>query len=285
MARYNPNGSLDTSFGTGGFVSGPFGVNSTASAAALYPSGTPNAGEIVVAGQVGDQAGTSHVALARYTANGALDATFGTGGQVVGTTPGTGGATSVALAADGKLVVAGNWNGSDFALGRYNPDGSLDSTFGTGGSVTLNLARATFANAVALQSNGDIVVAGDLTDGTKYNILVARFLASAPEVGSFTASPNAVPSGSSTTLTASNISDANPGATVTQVSFYLDSSGDGKLEPGTDTLLGTGTPASPGVWTLNYTATLAPGSYTLFAQAQDSDGVLGDPLALTLQVS
>jgi hypothetical protein len=48
--------------------------------------------------------------------------------------------------------------------------------------------------------------------------------------------------------------------------------------------LGYGTQTSSGVWTFTFTVNLVPGSYTLFAQAQDSDGVFGDPLALTLQV-
>jgi hypothetical protein len=107
---------------------------------------------------------------------------------------------------------------------------------------------------------------------------VLRFLPSAPEVGSFTASPNPVTSGSSTTLTASNITDGNAGSTINQVTFYYYDS------TGTKQVLGYGTQTSPGVWTLSFTVTLAPGTYTLYAQAQDSYGVLGDPLALTLQV-
>jgi hypothetical protein len=68
------------------------------------------------------------------------------------------------------------------------------------------------------------------------------------------------------------------------VAFYLDSNGDGQLEQGSDALLGYATQSSPGVWTLPYTVNLAPGTYTLFAQATDSDGVLGAPAAATLTV-
>ena len=107
---------------------------------------------------------------------------------------------------------------------------------------------------------------------------MARFLPSAPQVGSFAASAYTVSSGSSVTLTASNISDGNPGATVTQVAFYyVDGSGNQQL-------LGYGTQTSPGVWTFSFTVSLAPGSYTLYAQATDSFGAVGDPVALTLTV-
>jgi hypothetical protein len=182
------------------------------------------------------------------------------------------------LAADGKPIVAG---GS--LLARYNPDGSPDGTFGTGGMVTTTAADFW---GVALQPNGDIVTVGR-TSGpiSTADFLVARFLPSAPQIGSFTASPNPVTSGSSETLTASNITDGNPNSTVTQVAFYLDSNGDGKLEPGTDTLLGYATQTSPGVWTFSFTVNLAPGTYTLFSQAEDGYGAFGDPHALSWTVN
>jgi hypothetical protein len=67
------------------------------------------------------------------------------------------------------------------------------------------------------------------------------------------------------------------------VAFYVDSNGDGVLDAG-DTLLGYGTQTSPGVWTYSFTVSLASGSYTPFAQAQDNCGAFGDPFALTLHV-
>ena len=81
-------------------------------------------------------------------------------------------------------------------------------------------------------------------------------------------------------MTASGITDANPNTTVTQVAFCVDSNKDGKLEPGTDTLLDYAT-MSNGVWTLGFfTSGWASGTYTPFAPAEDSDGVFGDPSAL-----
>jgi hypothetical protein len=126
---------------------------------------------------------------------------------------------------------------------------------------------------VVIQTNGDIVSAGPAS-----TFLVARFLPSEPAIGSFTASASTVASGGSVTLTSSNITVANPNSTITLVTFYyFDSSGN-------KVTLGTGTQTSPGVWTLNLTVSLAPGSYTIYAQAEDSYDVFGDPFALPLTV-
>jgi uncharacterized delta-60 repeat protein len=279
LARYNANGTLDTSFGNGGIVSGTFGTGADADAAALYPNGTANAGKIIVAGNVPGGSG-----LARYNPDGSLDSTFGNGGEVI--TSASPYPWAVAIAADGKIVVPGNYNTGGFAMARYNPDGSVDSTFGNGGIVSTSIGTRSLATTVALQSNGDFVLAGWASNGTKRNFAVARYLPSEPEIGSFTANPNPVTVGSSVTLTASNITDGNPNSTITQVAFYLDSNNDGTLEPGTDTLLGYATQTSPGVWTLTNSSAfgLTAGTYTLFAQAKDNDGVLGDPDALTLTV-
>ena len=96
-----------------------------------------------------------------------------------------------------------------------------------------------------------------------------------PQIGSFSASPSRVAAGSSQTLTASNISDANPGATITQGAlYYYDSTG-------TKQVLGYATQTSPGVWTLPITVNLSPGTYPVFAQAEDSYGIFGDPFAIT----
>jgi hypothetical protein len=129
---------------------------------------------------------------------------------------------------------------------------------------------------MALEPDGRIVAAGSLLTSTG-GFALARFVACGPEVGSFTAGTNPVTTGSSLTLAASNITDANPGATITQVTFYAELNG-------TNTLLGYGTQGSPGVWTFSFTVNLAPGTYTLFSQAEDGYGAFSDPDPLTLQV-
>src|SRR5947209_18146229 len=121
LARYNPNGSLDPSFGSGGRVLTDFGVDDEASALALQSDG-----KIVVAG-FSDVVGFGF-ALARYNPDGSLDPSFGSGGRVL--TGGVALARGLVLQADGRIVVAGVSAGfagdSDFALARFNPDGSLD---------------------------------------------------------------------------------------------------------------------------------------------------------------
>jgi uncharacterized delta-60 repeat protein len=183
---------------------------------------------------------------------------------------------------DGKIVVAGVQDtGSpvrQFMVARYNANGSLDTSFGVSGIAGETVVGVRNDQmAVALEPDGRIVVAGPGLIGGGTNFAVVRFLAAEPQIASFTASPNPVTAGSSVTLTAGNIQDANPGATITQVAFYVQING-------TNTFLGYGTQANPGVWTFTFTVNLVPGKYTLFAQAEDSYGVFGDSVPLTLQV-
>jgi uncharacterized delta-60 repeat protein len=272
LVRLNTSGRLDTTFGSGGATIVNLGAYESYATSLLIQ---PNDGKLVIAGYETDSpasARSPNLVLARFNTDGSLDTTFGSGGDVISTvrTNFNQNATVVEQT-DGKLVVAVGLGG--FTVERYTPTGQLDPTYGNGGIVSYSNSTVNDADvsAAAIQANGDVVVVG-------IDYLVARFLPSAPEIGSFTANPNPVTSGSSTTLTASNISDANPGVTITQVAFYyLDSSG-------TKQVLGYGTQSSPGVWTLTFTVNLAPGSYTLFAQATDSNGILGDPFALALTV-
>jgi hypothetical protein len=117
----------------------------------------------------------------------------------------------------------------------------------------------------------------------------------APQVGTLAATPatlapGPVPAGTAVTLTAGNVYDVNGnGSSVTQVAFYLDSNGDGTLEPGGDRLLGYGTPsATPNAghnWALTMsTAGLSAGSYKVFARATESDGLYSNVAATTLQI-
>jgi uncharacterized delta-60 repeat protein len=158
-------GTLDAGFGTGGIVTTPVPSGSSTSANALAVSGS----DILVAGH--SKIGLRFViALARYDSSGAPVSTFGSGGVV--TTPvGSLDADAAALAVqplDGKIVAAGLAGNAvsqiwDVALLRYNADGSPDTTFGGGdGIVTTDIASSSnYANAVALQTDGKIVVAGN----------------------------------------------------------------------------------------------------------------------------
>src|SRR5213079_2729983 len=126
LVRYNANGTLDASFGTGGKVTKAVRTSD----ATPYAVAIQADGKLVVAGETNN--GINYdVALVRYNANGTLDATFGTGGKVrtaVGANDEA--AYALAIQADRKLVAAGATNvgnnNYDFALVRYNANGTLD---------------------------------------------------------------------------------------------------------------------------------------------------------------
>lgn len=167
LTRYNTDGSLDASFGTGGRIHTdfPVGQGGLANTLVIQPDG-----KIVLAGSA-TAPGTfnSAFALARYNTDGSLDSSFGTGGRVMTPFPGSSAEARamVRQPADGKLVLAGSSTDSTtfqsvFALARYNTDGSLDTSFDGDGLVTTDFAGLTFerANAIALQADGKIISAG-----------------------------------------------------------------------------------------------------------------------------
>ncbi len=164
LVRYNPDGSLDTSFSGDGKVTTHIGSGNSYAFGVTIQSD----GKIIV---VGSSYNGSNVefTLVRYYPKGSLDTSFGSNG-VVTTTVGTGGsALSVAIQSDGRIVVVGNtWVGSnsDFALVRYNHDGSLDTRFNSDGMVITTIgSNDDYAQSVAIQSDGKIVVAGYSNDG------------------------------------------------------------------------------------------------------------------------
>jgi uncharacterized delta-60 repeat protein len=171
IARYNRDGSLDATFGVDGIVLTDLGgAYDEARAVAILANG-----EIVVAGTR-----TFGFALVRYHEDGSLDASFGNGGQVVTDFGGSGeSAYGIALQPHGKIVAAGA-SGGDFALARYDADGSLDTSFGSSGLVLTDFGSNSFdvSYAVASQSNGTIVAAGssssNVPDGLD-DFAVARY--------------------------------------------------------------------------------------------------------------
>jgi uncharacterized delta-60 repeat protein len=151
-------GSLDPTFGTGGIVTTP----NTTTGCAPCALALQTDGKIVVAGGASASNGAAEVAVARYNTNGSLDPTFGKGG-IVTTSQGniSGGAFGMALQPDGKIVV-GTTGDVDLLVIRYNTDGSLDTTFGSGGIASLrpfnDLFFSPLAGGVAVESNGGILI-------------------------------------------------------------------------------------------------------------------------------
>ncbi|MFC6663578.1 delta-60 repeat domain-containing protein [Deinococcus multiflagellatus] len=132
-------------------------------------------GKLVIAGYTTNVGGTTgnDSLLVRYNTDGSLDPTFGSGGKVitaVGPTNSTDDIRALQVQSDGKLVIAGrttNVGGTttnDIVLVRYNADGTLDPTFGSGGKVITSVGGSTdsmdYANALQVQPDGKLVVAG-----------------------------------------------------------------------------------------------------------------------------
>lgn len=163
-------GVLDTTFGTNGRVATDFfGRHSNSFSVVVQPDG-----KIVVAGYVLDYNYVQNIdlAIARYNPDGSLDTSFGNGGKVITAVSAIDDAAhAVTIQPDGKIVVAGSaslfrgTSTTDFLLVRYNTNGTLDTTFGGDGIVTLNKSAGDFFFAVAVQPDGKIVAVGRHSDG------------------------------------------------------------------------------------------------------------------------
>ena len=155
LARYHSDGSLDASFGAGGFV---VESNNGANALLLQPDG-----KLVAAGSS---------RLFRFNPDGSLESSFSGDAPVVvfGFS-----LNALALQADGKLVAAGGNLLSSLLLTRFNPDGSLDTSFGTGGLVMTDFGNL-IARGLVLQADGKLVAGGAFLPGfSNSGFLVARF--------------------------------------------------------------------------------------------------------------
>ena len=184
VTRYNTNGTLDNTFGSRGKVRTDFpGLAAVASAVVIQPDG-----KIVVAGGAFPLfTFAGNFELVRYNSNGSLDTTFGNGGIVTTNFPQGSYAFALALQPDGKIIAAGtvfvNFNpgdqsNTDFALARYNSNGTPDTTFGNGGQVTTDFGGLEDdAFSILIQPDGKIVAVGSANNAaTYYNFAAARYL-------------------------------------------------------------------------------------------------------------
>jgi uncharacterized delta-60 repeat protein len=168
LVRFTSVGVLDRTFGTNGttvttfpdLTFDPFGF------------AVQTNGDILVGGIVGNSSGQTEFGLARYTSNGVLDTTFGTGGLVttqVGTRPDA--PSAMLLQPNGQIVMGGFEDGPGrnvpgmMSMVRYNSNGSLDTTFGTGG-ISLVMPVLLGPETLALLSNGDYLAVGENGNGT-----------------------------------------------------------------------------------------------------------------------
>src|SRR5438445_6256873 len=144
-------------FGAEGKVTTAFEDLAQARAVAIQTDG-----KIVAAGYA-VLSGNQHFALVRYNTDGTLDSSFGTGGKVITDFFGFGRVNALAIQVNGKIVAAGfsfGPGGLDFALARYNTDGTLDAGFGAGGKVSTDFGcDSQVAPAVAVHADSQIVAA------------------------------------------------------------------------------------------------------------------------------
>jgi uncharacterized delta-60 repeat protein len=169
-AAYAQAGTLDQGFGTGGIATTSFD-GPVPAAAALQSNGQI----VVAAGLDNTPAATESFGLFRYNANGTLDTTFGTSGIASASfTDFLNNPSDLAIQPNGDIIEVGDAESADgtvneFAIARFTPDGTLDTTFGTGGEVTTNFVGVATggasnpADSVLVQPNGDILVGGSAT--------------------------------------------------------------------------------------------------------------------------
>jgi uncharacterized delta-60 repeat protein len=173
MARFTSSGQLDTTFGTAGLVNLANSGPSTSSAPTRIAVQT-NSKILVASGSAGPTPLVLAGTITRYNSNGSLDTTFGASG----TTASVASASALSLESSGKIVVAGSLtsklnappasNNVGFGVVRYNPSGTIDKTFGSGGVAVADFgtsAPLSGAFALAIQSNGDVVAGGAAAQG------------------------------------------------------------------------------------------------------------------------
>jgi uncharacterized delta-60 repeat protein len=173
LVRYNTNGSLDISFGNEGKV-----ITSISSYDdAIHAIAVQSDGKIVAGGSSVTQFVGTFSGLARFNTDGSLDNSFGTNGVI--STNISGEIDAVAIQPDGKIIMVGEPLGGNsfFRVIRLNNNGTFDTSFGTGGTVTTQFGTTNNdANGLALQPDGKIIVAGfTFQTGTRFNFALARY--------------------------------------------------------------------------------------------------------------
>jgi uncharacterized delta-60 repeat protein len=213
LVRLNTDGSLDTTFGTGGKVRvDVHGTQDHGGYVALLPGG-----RAIIGGQSGTTAGNTafEMSAAGLNADGTLDPTFADAGKMVTSFGGSGSqrVLSAAVDATGRILLGGVYSGSgpdDFGALRLAPSGAFDTTFGDGGLVATDFnGQSDEITALLPQSDGKLLVAGfSVPVGGGSSIASARYLASGqldPTFGTGGRTTTAPPANADLTATAAAI--------------------------------------------------------------------------------
>lgn len=181
LVRLLPGGALDPSFGGGGLVSSDFGLIETGRSVIVLGDG-----RLVLAGwRSPTTANTGDFALVRYMADGSLDTTFGSGGLATAASGVPELPDQLIGLPNGKLLVAGFTNlfgaPKDFLQARLDPDGALDTSFGTGGFLRTDFnATGDECHGVAIAGPDLLLTVGSVTSATTFDFGLARYIATTP---------------------------------------------------------------------------------------------------------
>jgi uncharacterized delta-60 repeat protein len=178
LIRYSNDGSLDNSFGDHGKVMLNFDFEDSNTAGSIFI--TLKNEKITLASSVYNGSNFD-IALTRYNSNGSPDINFNIGGQHPADFGRNDFPSSLTIQNDGKILVAA-WTGGlyeeevkDFALVRYNSDGTLDNNFDDDGKLTTDFGFNDFANSVLVQNDGKIIMAGGTTLTRNWDFALARY--------------------------------------------------------------------------------------------------------------
>ena len=176
IARFNSDGTLDTTFGSSGKVIQNIGsfYGDLGYSLAIQPDG-----KILLGGNC-DNGRNHDFCIARFNSNGTLDTTFGSIGEVIQPVGSAGDyGYSLAIQPDGKILLGGNCDDGDninFCIARFNSNGTLDNSFGTGGKVIPHIGSfVNFGYSLAIQLDGKILLGGSCQGVSNLDFCIARF--------------------------------------------------------------------------------------------------------------
>lgn len=175
VARWNTNGSLDGTFGSQGIATVDFGYDDTGEMVRIQSDG-----KIVVAGEIYIN-GHDMIGLTRLNTDGSIDGTYGAGGSgKYVAAPVDIELTDMGFTPDGKLLTMCDYNDNDVTLIRFGANGIIDTGFGIQGIQEIDYFLGTyhpFVACMAVQSDGKVLIGGELYNGSNGDMFVSRFTA------------------------------------------------------------------------------------------------------------